>query len=261
MLTAAAPAAFSLDALRAAMTLDLAIFLLACFLGAIVTGLAGFAFGLVASGIWLHVITPIQSAVLIAGFACVIQSYATWRMRHLVKWRAIAPFVIGGAIGIPIGAEILRYVSQQTMRGVLGVFLIVFCIYFIAKPDLGRAKTYPLLDGTVGILGGIIGALTGLAGIVVNIWTTMQGLPKDEQRAVFQPSAVLLFIITIVWFSGAGIVPEGTWNLFLMGLPLVLIGTQIGLKLYGHLDEAQFRKLVLGLLLVSGVTLVPSLMK
>ncbi len=259
MLTAVAPAAFTLDALRQALTFDVAVFLLACFLGALVTGLAGFAFGLVASGIWLHVISPIQSAVLIAAFACVIQSYATWRMRHLVRWRAIAPFVIGGTIGIPIGAEILRYVSQQTMRGVLGVFLIVFCIYFIAKPDLGRARTYPLLDGTVGILGGIIGALTGLAGIVVNIWTTVQGLPKDEQRAVFQPTAVILFMFTIVWFAGAGIVPEGTTQLFVLGLPLVLIGTQIGLKLYGRLDEAQFRRLVLGLLLVSGMTLAPSL--
>lgn len=259
MLTAFAPAALSLEAFRDAVTLDLAMFLLACFLASLVAGLAGFAFGLVASGIWLHVISPVQSAVLIAAFACVVQSLAIWRMRHLVRWRAIMPFVIGGAIGIPIGAEILRHVSQQTMRGVLGAFIIAFCIYFIAKPDLGRARSYPLLDGTVGVLGGIVGSLTGLAGIVINIWTTMQGLPKDEQRAVFQPSAVVLFILTLIWFSGAGIIPAGTGQLFLVGLPLVVIGTWLGLKLYGHLNDAAFRRLVLALLLVSGLTLVPSL--
>ena len=113
----------------------------------------------------------------------------------------------------------------------------------------------------VGVFGGVIGALTGLAGIVINIWTTMQGLPKDEQRAVFQPSAVILFILTIIWFGGAGIIPEGTGQLFLIGLPLVLVGTWIGLRLYGHLNEAQFRRMVLALLFVSGLTLLPSLIR
>jgi hypothetical protein len=36
----------------------------------------------------------------------------------------------------------------------------------------------------------------------------------------------------------------------------LLAGTWLGLKLYGHLDEAGFRKLVLALLLVSGLALV-----
>ncbi len=247
------------DAVRAAFTVDLAIFMLAAFLGAVVAGLAGFAFGLVASGMWLHIITPVQSAVLIAAFACVVQSQATWRLRHAVRWRRIWPFVVGGAIGIPIGGEILRYVSPTTMRGVLGVFLIVFCAYYLAKPDLGRARSRPILDGVVGIGGGVVGALTGLSGIVVNIWTTMQGLPKDEQRAVFQPTAVILFILTLAWLGGAGIIPDGTGRLFLIGLPLVLIGTWIGLKLYGRLDEASFRRLVLWLLFISGLTLLPSL--
>ena len=40
----------------------LALFLLATFVGGIVTGLAGFAMGLVVSGVWLHILTPAQTA-------------------------------------------------------------------------------------------------------------------------------------------------------------------------------------------------------
>jgi hypothetical protein len=47
-----------------------------------------------------------------------------------------------------------------------------------------------------------------------------------------------------------------TAKLYLFGLPLVLAGTWTGLKLYGRLDEASFRRVVLLLLLVSGVTLI-----
>jgi uncharacterized membrane protein YfcA len=36
----------------------------------------------------------------------------------------------------------------------------------------------------------------------------------------------------------------------------LLVGTWLGLKLYGHLNEAGFRKLVLVLLLASGIALL-----
>jgi uncharacterized protein len=40
------------------------------------------------------------------------------------------------------------------------------------------------------------------------------------------------------------------------GLPALLAGTWLGLKLFGRLDEASFRKIVLVLLLASGAVLM-----
>jgi hypothetical protein len=45
-------------------------------------------------------------------------------------------------------------------------------------------------------------------------------------------------------------------KLFILGLPALGIGTSLGWKLYGKLDEALFRKGVLVLLLISGVALI-----
>jgi uncharacterized protein len=44
--------------------------------------------------------------------------------------------------------------------------------------------------------------------------------------------------------------------LFALGLPALLAGTWVGLKLNGWLDEEQFRKVVLVLLLVSDAVIV-----
>jgi len=41
-----------------------------------------------------------------------------------------------------------------------------------------------------------------------------------------------------------------------LGLPCLIAGTWLGLKLFGRIDEATFRKIVLALLFVSGVLLV-----
>jgi uncharacterized protein len=45
-------------------------------------------------------------------------------------------------------------------------------------------------------------------------------------------------------------------RLFVVALPVLLAGTWLGLQLYGKLNELQFRRLVLILLLVSGAVLL-----
>jgi hypothetical protein len=47
-------------------------------------------------------------------------------------------------------------------------------------------------------------------------------------------------------------------TLRLFGMPPRLLEPGSGLKLYGRLDEATFRIVVLVLLLISGITLLPS---
>ena len=39
----------------------LGLFLLAAFIGGFASGVAGFAMGFILSGIWLHLITPLQT--------------------------------------------------------------------------------------------------------------------------------------------------------------------------------------------------------
>jgi hypothetical protein len=65
-----------------------------------------------------------------------------------------------------------------------------------------------------------------------------------------------VFLLTGIWLGGTGLVDAETLRLFVIGLPLLLGGTWAGLRLYARLDEAGFRKVVLGLLLVSGIGLV-----
>src|SRR5262245_8559280 len=46
---------------HAVVSLDLVLFFFSTLIGAVVAGVAGFAFGLIASAIWLHIISPAQT--------------------------------------------------------------------------------------------------------------------------------------------------------------------------------------------------------
>jgi uncharacterized protein len=235
--------------------LNLAIFVAATFLAAFVTGLSGFAFGLIAAGIWLHVITPVQTATLIVAFGLLAQGTSVWKLRHALNWSRLWPFLLGGALGVPLGVGILEWVNPRHLREGVGAVLILYSLYSLVRPNLKPLTTNPPADAAIGFLNGILGGATGLAGIVVAVWCGLLAWPKDQQRAVFQPVAVAVFLMSAGWLGAKGAVSWDAAWLFVIGLPALASGLWLGLKLYGRLDEQVFRKLILVLLLVSGVSL------
>src|SRR5450755_4514817 len=237
--------------------LDLTIFLIATFAGALVAGLSGFAFGLVAASVWLYILTPLQTATLIIAFGLIVQGYSVWKLRHALDWRRLWPFLIGAAFGVPAGVAILTWANPVHVRIGIGVFLVAYSLYALFRPAMRPVTAGgAAADAGVGFLNGVLAGITGLAGILVTIWCGLRGWPKDQQRTVFQPVAVAIFAMSAAWLGIKGAVSADTIRLFLFGLPALLAGTWLGIKLYGRLDEATFRKLVLVLLLASGAVLI-----
>ena len=238
--------------------LDIGLFVSASFAAAAVAGIAGFAFGLVAASVWLHILTPLQTTTLIVVFGLLVQGYSVWRLRHALRFERLWPFVLGGVLGVPFGVELLRLIDPAQARRVIGVVLILFVLYSLWRPSLRVPATLGRrADGAVGFCNGVIGGITGLAGIVVTAWCNLRAWPRDEQRTVFQPTGVAIFAMTAMWLGGRGAIDGATLELMILGLPAILLGVWLGLRLYGKLDEAGFRKLVLALLLVSGLALLP----
>jgi hypothetical protein len=232
------------------------LFLIATFVAALVAGLAGFAFGLVAAAMWLFILSPLQTTTLIIGFGLLVQGYAVWKLRRALNWSRLWPFFLGAAIGVPIGVAIVNWVAPSHMRTGIGAVLVLYSLYGFARPTMPAITAGSAADSGIGILNGMLGGATGLAGIIATIWCQLRGWPKDQQRAVFQPVGVATFAMSAAWLGGRGAISGETIWLFLLGLPALLLGTWAGLKLYGRLDEAGFRKVVLALLFISGIALI-----
>jgi uncharacterized membrane protein YfcA len=238
------------------LSLELTLFLLATFAGALVAGLSGFAFGLIAASVWLYVLTPLQTATLIVAFGVIVQGYSVWKLRHALDWHKLWPFFAGAAMGVPVGVRLLTWASPHSVRVGVGVLLLFYSVYAFFRPALKPVNGGTAADAGVGFLNGILGGITGLAGILVTIWSGLRGWPKDVQRTVFQPVAVSIFLMSALWLGVNGTVTPETIKLFLVGLPCLFAGTWLGLKLFGRLNDAAFRKIVLVLLFASGVGLI-----
>jgi uncharacterized protein len=234
----------------------LALFLASIFFGGIVSGLAGFAMGLVVSGIWLHILTPVQTAALIVTYGLWVQSYSLWKLRRVLSWKALAPFIIGGVVGVPLGAALLTYTNPSYLRIAVGLLLVVYSTYSLARPHMKPMHAGFAVETGVGFVNGMLGGLTGLAGPIISMWCQLRGWPKDKQRAIFQPVILASFVMTTISLTFAGTITTELMKLYIYGLPFLLAGVWTGLKLYGHLDDAGFRKVILALLFLSGMVLI-----
>jgi uncharacterized membrane protein YfcA len=234
----------------------LSLFLIAAFAGGFASGLAGFAMGFIVSGIWLHILTPLQTTALIVGYGLVTQGYGVWKLRRALVWRNIAPFIIGGFLGVPLGTLLLTYLNPAYLRSGVGVLLIVYGAYGLAQPKLPAINANAATDGAVGFANGVLAGLTGLPGFIITIWCQFRGWKKDYQRAVFQPVLLAAIAANVISLGIAGAITPAFLRLYLLGMPAMLAGLWVGFRLYGKLDDAAFRKIILVLLVIAGLALL-----
>ena len=236
--------------------LVLVLFVLAAFAGGFVSGFSGFAMGLVVSGVWLHIITPLQTAALIAGYGLLTQGYGILKLRDKLNWPKIWPLTLGTTIGIPVGVMLLSYLNPVYLRFGVGVLLVLYTTYGLARPAFKPMKIGVAADIGIGLVNGLVGGLTGLGGVVSTISCQLRGWTRDAQRAVFQPVLFAAFIVICISMGVTGAFTAATLKLFGIGLPFMLVGIWSGFKLYGKIDDEMFRKVVLILLLLAGLSLI-----
>src|ERR1700686_3631351 len=109
------------------------LFVFAAFAGGFVSSFSGFAMGLGVSGIWLHIITPVQTAALIAGYGLLTQGYGIAKLRHELNWQNIWPLTLDMAIGLPIGVMLLTHINPTYLRFGVGVFLVPYAPYSVVR--------------------------------------------------------------------------------------------------------------------------------
>jgi len=212
--------------------------------------------GLVVSGVWLHIITPIQTAALIAGYGLLTQGYGILKLRQALNWHKIWPLTLGTTIGIPIGVILLRYINPVYLRFGVGALLVLYTIYGLVRPAFKPMKIGVAADIGIGVTNGLVGGLTGLGGIASTISCQWRGWTRDVQRAVFQPVLFAAFVVISISMGITGAFTTETLKLYGLGLPFMLAGIWSGFKLYGKIDDGTFRKAVLVLLLLSGLSLI-----
>lgn len=233
------------------------ILLAGAFAGGIVNGLTGFGTALTALGIWVHAIPPTAAASLAIICSIVSQLQTLHLIWRAIDWRRVLFFVVPGVLGVPIGTWLLPHIDPRLFKLGLGIFLIVYPVYVLArKRQTESAWGGKIADGVAGFGGGVLGGLTGLSGVLPVIWTDVRGWGKEQRRSVLQFFNTAILSFALVSHAASGLLTRQVALETAIVLPATIGGAWLGAFLYQRLADRGYQRAVMTLLLVSGVALI-----
>ena len=233
-----------------------ALVLMGAALGGLVQGMTGFAFSVVALSFWAWALAPETAAPLAVLGALLGQLSTLLSVRRGFEWGRIAPFVIGGLFGVPLGVFILHNVDPLRFRLVLGILFALYGAYGLALSDAPKVKIGGrTLDAFMGGIGGLLGGLGGLSGAVPAIWTQLRGWKRDLRRATMQVYNIAMHCLTLTIYSQTHALNATSWKLFAITAPPMVIANVFGMRIYKRFSERGFARLVLISITLSGLAL------
>jgi uncharacterized membrane protein YfcA len=236
----------------------LLVFLLAAGLsGGFVNGLAGFGTALFSLG-WLLQVMPPQQAVAIALICSLVTGVpGVWQVRHSIDRRGLALFILPAFAGIPIGTVLLGLIDTQLLSLLVGGMLLLYGGYFAFRRTLPAIEgNWTLVEAGIGFVGGVLGAMAGLSGALPSMWLALRPWPKAVQRGIMQPFSMVILLVATVLLALEGVfTPDVLYNLGFV-LPASMFGAIIGLMLFRRMPDALYPRVLIGLMLISGGTLL-----
>jgi uncharacterized membrane protein YfcA len=182
-------------------------------------------------------------ATVALGFGGSIRNYKSLRSDVYILWQIL----LFGTPGVVLGSSIVKFLSEQYLYLILGIFSIILAIYSFRKPSLGLYSTTNIINSKIelrfiipiffiGILNGSVSSGTGLLVTILLIKT----FKMDFIRAV----SLTFFTVGIFWnaigaffLSRIGYIPT---NL----LVILILGSFTGGYFGAHLSNLKGNKLI-----------------
>ena len=232
------------------------LWIIAALAAFFIKGLCGFANTLVFTSVLSFAsdnvnITPVE---LVTGFPSNL--ILTLRNRKKLQPKIFLPLAALVLLGSIPGAFLLKNTDTGILKIVFGAVVVLAGVEMLVREyHKKEARMRPVLLGVLGFLSGILCGLFGVGALLaayVSRVTDSSGSFKANISAVF----IADNLFRIILYSVLGIITLPVLKQVLILLPFMLIGLFAGMLLAKHLNERLIKKLVILLLIVSGIALI-----
>jgi uncharacterized protein len=246
-----------LEHVRSLGAAEIAWIMAGALAGGLVNGLTGFGTGVSALPFWVHAVEPVVAAQLAAGAAVASQLSTLKAIWHAINWRELSLMLLAGIAAVPLGVMGQAHIDAAAFKAFVGAITVVYAVVMLsAGGRLRIAADNPTSNAAIGFLGGFMGGIAGISGVPPTIWAALNGWPKERSRGVFQAFNLTILATMLLASIASGSLGLRYATLLLFALPATFFGVWIGGTIYRRLDDRRFDRIVLSLLLVSGLVLV-----
>lgn len=243
--------------------MDLILGGLAVFTAAFLSGVVGFAYGLVALpllllvGLPLELVVPVNLSTALVARLLVVR--LGWRE---VTWPRATRLGLASVPGAALGVVVASVVAQEHLQTAAGVLVLVAVAAIAAgghrqqrAPRGSRRPTSAVsaaADLTAGSAGGFLGSITSLNGVPPALLMTLRRVPGPNVVADLAVYFIVGNLATLVLLELAGRV---LWTevlpFLVLWIPVALLGTRCGTWVGPRLPATTFRRLTLAIVVLS----------
>ncbi|MTI84477.1 MAG: sulfite exporter TauE/SafE family protein [Firmicutes bacterium] len=229
---------------------------IALAIAGVASGISGFGFALV-SLTFLSLLVDVKAAVaFLVVHTLSVNVIQIFSLRQHFQLRAVLPMIIGAVAGVPVGVSLLKSVDATVIQKALGVFVVIFVLQQVINPGANKTVNSNLVKGGVGLSGGVLMGAFLSGGPPIVMYSLKAGDNKYQAKVNMQTFFVFSNIYALGLYLFTGLL---TFDLFMEStkfLPVSIIGTFFGIRLFNIMSGDIFRKIVYLLLLCLGVAML-----
>ncbi len=227
------------------------------FVGVFVQTVSGFGLGLVAmpllsAAVGLEVARPLMVLVAVSTQAVVIA-----RTYRSISFSTVGVLAALGLLGIPFGNWVAeaQILSEDMLLAILATIITTYSLYALLSPTLPKLHN-DRYSGVAGLLSGILTGAYNVGGPPVVIYADARRWTPDAVRSNLQS----FFLMKGVMLVGVHALSQNftgpVLSNYLWAVPAMIAGLVVGFLLYGRINAARFRQVVLVLLLLTGLSIL-----
>ena len=219
-----------------------------------VKGLCGFANTLVFTTMLSFgqsnlAISPVE---LLLGYPS--NAILAWKERHAIDWKMCLPLCALVLAGCLPGAFLLKSVDARAVKIFFGVVIVLIALEMLFRNGAkGKQSHWVML--LIGILSGM---LCGLFGVGALLGAYLSRVTDDTHA--FKGNLCMVFFVEntfrVILYIASGIITLAAFKQALLLAPVMLASLWLGMKAGHILNEKLAKKIVLIMLLISGIALI-----
>jgi uncharacterized membrane protein YfcA len=213
----------------------------------------GFGFALIAVPL-LTLASDARTAVVAVCLAGLVPSLVSAGLdRHHVRWRPAWILSALSIVGMPVGLALRRVLSDRGLT-VLVAISVLACVLIVWRGV--RLPERPSTVGVVGAVAGVLGTATGTNGPPLVAAFQAMGLSPRAFRGTLAAIFAVTGVAGALAYLLAGEVTADATAMAAVSTPGAVLGWLAGDRVFGRVDPASFRRIVLSFLVITAVTVL-----
>ena len=233
-------------------------FIIATLVAFFIKGLCGVANSRIFNGILSCTANNINISPLEVVLGYPSNIILVWKERKSLNWKIWLPLTVLVVAGSIPGIFLLKHTDAGLLKVIFGIAVIIIGIEMLfreMKSSNGKSGGSKIILVLIGIISGLLCGLYGVGALLAAYVSRV-----SENSHEFKANICVVFVventIRIILYAATGILTLAVLKQVVILIPFMLAAVFLGMKSSSVLNEKVIKKIVIVLLILSGIVLI-----